>query len=410
MDQQELGLRLKKARKAADISQLDAANAISVPRTAITQIESGKRSVSTLELTKLAELYQRSVMSFLEESDNEDEDLLVALYRMEPGLDSKESKAQVNKYVSWCRQGHDLEQLLGRDHRYGPPTYSEPTPRSISEAISQGEKVADQERKRLGIGCSPIPDMSELINEQGIWASGANFIDSISGLFLKDSSFGMAIFVNAEHVRARKRFSYAHEYAHALLDRDARQTVSKATNSSDLREKRANAFAAAFLMPIEGIAILLNSIDKGKPSRNEMSIFDVANDSCMETSVRSSPNSQRITYQDIALIAHHFGVSYHAAVFRLKSLGHISQKECDLMLDQYDFGKEYLEVLDMFSDLEHKEEKQIYERELRTHIVHLAIEAFRREEISHGKLREIGKSLDVPSNKLVNLANAACMN
>lgn len=412
MNQQDLGRKLRKARELAGLSQQDAADALELPRTAITQMEGGNRSVSTLELTKLSGLYHQSASYFLEETeDEEDEDMLVALYRIAPGLDDEpEVKEQVNRYLDWCREGHSLERILGRDHRSGPPTYTESIPRNVGDAVSQGAKVAEQERKRLNLGHAPISDMSELINEQNIWASGADFPDSISGLFLSHPSIGLAIFVNSSHTRARKRFSYAHEYAHALLDREMEVTVSQTGNASELVEKRANAFAAAFLMPADGIIAMLKSLDKGKPSRAEIMVFDVATNDRIDTSIRSNASDQRITYQDVAILAHHFGVSYQAATYRLRSLNHISPKECNELLDKVDTGREYLEVLDMFDDLEEPEDKSLIKRELRNHVVHLAIEAYRREEISRGKLLELGKSLEIPSDKLLNLAEAACAN
>ena len=410
MGQQELGKRLKQARELSGISQQHAADTIGIPRTAITQMEAGNRSVSTLELTKLAELYRRPVMYFLEDSkEDEGEDVLVALHRIELGLDNDPAvKQQVDQYVEWCREGYSLERVLGREERSGPPAYPEPIPRNAGEAVAQGERIADQERSRLGIGMAPIADISDLINEQGIWASGANFPDSMSGLFLCHPSIGLAIFVNASHIRARKRFSYAHEYAHSLLDRQLKITVSSYSNASELLEKRANAFAAAFLMPESGIESLLDSLDKGKPSRVEKTIFDVATDGRIDTSVRPIPNSQRITYQDVAIVAHHFGVSYQAATYRLRSLNRISQRECERLLEQVAVGREYLQVLDMFEDLEAPEDKKLWSREMRNHIVHLAIEAYRREDISKGKLLDLSKSLKIPSDKMLNLAEAAC--
>jgi hypothetical protein len=47
----------------------------------------------------------------------------------------------------------------------------------------------------------------------------------------------------------RRLFSYPHEYAHALADRDVASLVSKVENRSALREVRANAFAAAWPRP-----------------------------------------------------------------------------------------------------------------------------------------------------------------
>ena len=350
----ELGRKLREARELCGISQQVAADAIGVPRTAITQIEGGNRAVSTLELSKLADLYRVPVARFFEEEDLDPEsDLLVALHRGVRGLeDHPEIQAEVENCVDIFRQGVQLEQLLGQDERAVPPSYDIGVPRTIGDAINGGERAARDERQRLGLGYSPIPDVSELLVSQGIWASGLELPDQMSGLFLHHHTIGLGILVNANHTRARKRFSYAHEYAHALMDRDARIQVSSADNSADLVEKRANAFAAAFLMPRGGIAEMIASLDKGRPSRSEQSIFDVATGSAFDAEIRSTAGSQNITYNDVAMIAHHFGVSYQAAVYRLKSLRYVSAAQSRDLLENEGFGKEYLQALDLFDDLE----------------------------------------------------------
>ena len=73
MEAEELGRRLRVAREARGLSQQAVANALDLPRTAITQMEAGNRSVSTLELTKLAELYLRPVSYFLLEAAREED-------------------------------------------------------------------------------------------------------------------------------------------------------------------------------------------------------------------------------------------------------------------------------------------------------------------------------------------------
>ena len=57
VEAEELGRRLRVAREARGLSQEAVAEALGLPRTAITQMEAGNRSVSTLELAKLAGLY-----------------------------------------------------------------------------------------------------------------------------------------------------------------------------------------------------------------------------------------------------------------------------------------------------------------------------------------------------------------
>ena len=409
MDAKDLGSRLRAARETRGLSQQAAAHELGLPRTAVTQLEAGSRSVSTLELTRLADLYLYPVADLLQKGpSDEDKDVLVALHRLAPGLEEDPNvREQVARCVHLCREGVALEHLLGTEHRSSPPSYDAHIPRSSGEAVAQGEEAAEQERRRLGIANAPIADVSELIASQGVWTSGVALPDSMSGLFLRHPSIGSAILVNSGHTKGRKRFSYAHEYAHALLDRNGNVTISSTDNSSDMVEKRANAFAAAFLMPRGGVRASLRSLDKGLPSRQEHAIFDAASGGHIEAAQRSPPRSQRITYKDNAMLAHHFGVSYQAATYRLKSLRYISNRECSNLLDQERFGRQYLKALRIPGDLGKREGQQYRDRELRSKIAHLAIEAYRREEISRGRVLELSKTLQIAGDTLLNLAEAA---
>ena len=382
---------------------------MSLPRTAVTQFEAAGRSVSTLELTRLSELYRHPIADLLnDELRDKDRDVLAALHRLAPGLDDDPTtREQVGRCVHLCREGVALERLLNTGPRSEPPSYSMRLPRSSGEAVVQGEETAEQERRRLGIASAPIADVSELIASQGIWASGVTLPDRMSGLFLRHPSIGLAILVNSLHPKGRKRFSYAHEYAHALLDRNGRVTISSTDNSSEMVEKRANAFAAAFLMPRGGIRASLRNLDKGLPSRRDHAIFDAATGGHIEAEQRVPARSQRITYKDNALLAHQFGVSYQAAVYRLRSLRYISERECGELLHRERFGRKYLKALSMFDDVGGREKQRYWDRELRSKIAHLAIEAYRRDEISRGRVLELSKALRIAGDTLLKLAEAA---
>jgi len=410
IDQMTLASRLKDARISASFTQEQVAKALDLPRTAIVQSESGNRAVSTLELAKLAQLYGRPIASFFTEAFAPEEDVLVALFRaaQAEGQDMP-WQSEVSRYLGICRAGVELEHLLDRPPHIGPPSYDLPQPRNVMEAVEQGSIVAEQERRRLALGHNPIPDMSDLINSQNIWASGADLPDDMSGLFLNHSSIGLFILVNFGHRRARKRFSYAHEYAHALLDRQDSATVSREDNRRKLPEVRANAFAAAFLLPRTGVWAFLNSRFKAGPSLIEQTVYDPAAEQNAEevrASRRAAPRSQVLTYEDVATLAHHFGVSYQAALFRLKSLSIVNDAEFGELRDKEHFGKQYLELLQVLVDLEGLDERKP-DREIVSQVVHLALEAYRREEISKGKLRDLSKLLNFSARDLVMLAEAA---
>ena len=74
---------------------------------------------------------------------------------------------------------------------------------------------------------------------------------------------------------------------------------------------------------------------------------------------------------------------------------------------QEDFGREYLTALRMFSDVGEPEHHDYWDRELRREIAHLAIEAYRREEISRGRVPELRKALKIRGATLLRLAQVA---
>lgn len=63
-DAVELGKRLKEAREYVGITQEEAANHLNVRRSAISEMEAGKRGVGALEMKSLAGLYERPTSWF----------------------------------------------------------------------------------------------------------------------------------------------------------------------------------------------------------------------------------------------------------------------------------------------------------------------------------------------------------
>jgi Zn-dependent peptidase ImmA (M78 family) len=244
--------------------------------------------------------------------------------------------------------------------------------------------------------------MAELLSTHGIWASGVELPDEMSGLFLHQPSLGFIVLVNFKHPRGRKRFSYAHEYAHALLDRKKTMTVTTKRNSTELIEKRANAFAASFLMPKVGVELFLSTLNKGGGSRRTFHVYDVATEEGIEAERRVLARSQEVTFRDAALLAAHFGVSYQVAAYRLSDLGFVNREALKVLIDSLDSAHTYLKIIGRWDEVARKPTAS--DRELVSQIVPLALEAFRREEISKGKLLELSKKLDIKGSDLAALA------
>lgn len=393
LDLVALGKKLAAARENAGLSQEQAAKAIGIPRSALSLIETGDRSLNTLELAGLAKLYGRSIAEFFQAAEAAGTDTdLVALCRVSEEFASRpELQQTIKALLSVCREGASLEQILKRPVRKGPPAYSLGDPKSQAEAVEHGLAIAAEERKRMDLGDAPIPDIAELIACEGIWAASSRLPNEMSGFFLRDATVGLAVIVNESHPTARKRFSYAHEYAHALFDRDHAVTVTTKQNSKDFIERRANAFAAAFLMPEAGVRELMECLRAGEKSRRLFVTYDVANESASEAEKRAAPGSTSIDFTHVALLAYHFDVSYQAACYRLKDLDFVNRDQLNKLLDQEDtLGRPYLELFPKGKSLYQSESDG---HELIEQLIPLIIDALKSEEISEGKARAVAKSL-----------------
>ncbi len=66
-DRRRLGARLRDARSYLGFKQEEVANALGIPRTALSDIESGQRKVEAIELQRLAKLYRQPISHFLDD-------------------------------------------------------------------------------------------------------------------------------------------------------------------------------------------------------------------------------------------------------------------------------------------------------------------------------------------------------
>lgn len=93
-----IGMRLKETREYLKISQEEAAKVAGVSRSAISLIESGVRSLKSVELAALSKLYQQPVSYFLgEEEEVQQDEGVQALARSYSGL-SKEDKEELLRF------------------------------------------------------------------------------------------------------------------------------------------------------------------------------------------------------------------------------------------------------------------------------------------------------------------------
>jgi Zn-dependent peptidase ImmA (M78 family) len=263
------------------------------------------------------------------------------------------------------------------------------------DAIQSGTQVAIEERRRLGLGSGPLADMPALLEAQGIRTGLISMPTGVSGLMISDPSVGLFVVVNREHPPVRQRFSWCHEYAHLLLDRSQLGHVSREAERADLLEVRANVFAANFLMPEDGVRQFVSNLGKGNTSRLHAEVFDEAG--VVPVDSRTAGGSQDLQIYDVVKLAHHFGVSVLSALYRLLNLKLVTEKQFQEMkqMDTDGVSRAVTELLGLAESSPDDNLSAFYRRYLV-----LALEAYRREKISHRKLVEIGAKLGVEINEI----------
>lgn len=399
----EMGRRLRSARESCAMTQEDVARRLGVSRPTVAQIELGNRAASSIELDKLAYLFGRDIREFVADSFAED-DALAVLFRAEPEIANHEDVADsLRACIALGREVTSLEGLLGIDRDLaGAVTYEVVAPRSRWDAIQQGERAAEQERRRLGLGWAPAPPLPELLETQGVRTGTVDLLEEISGITINNQSVGLFIVANRQHAPARRRFSFAHEYAHVLFDRRLKGLVTRSSDRDELVEVRANAFAAAFLMPPEGIRQFVNALGKGQPSRAIAQVFDEAG--AVQAEGRAAPGSQDIQLYDVVHLAHYFGVSRLAALFRLRNLKLLTQAEWEQLksADDAGYGLELARLLNL-PDASRDDDADGF----RHRVLGLSLEAYRRELITRAKLLEVAELLSVSSREAQQLLGHA---
>jgi len=402
ISQEKLAERLKAERNRLDLTQEKVAELMRMKRPTIVQIEAGNRAVTSIELSQFAVIYKRTVESLL--SENEPEAAAGVLHLRNNGDLDDTVRYNLDKCIEVCKAATQLEKLLGMPQKGVRFSYNLERPQNRWEAVEQGMWLAAMERKRLELGTLPVRNIVEIIAQHGVRVGRYTLTDDISGLFFVGLETGMAILVNSGHTTTRRLFSYAHEYAHLLAD--SQQTpggISRYGNRNDLLEVRANAFAAHFLMPDEGVRAFLDGL--GGPTRQVMEIYDGFKEQAehqgeelLTAQRRTVPGSQEIRMIDALRVARHFGTSYSATIYHLLNLK-IIQKETQekLLNDQMRAEKANL----LFRLPSHLEQET--QSDLKQMSINLVVEAWLQKQISRPKAYGYMDLLGMEPQELDNL-------
>jgi Zn-dependent peptidase ImmA (M78 family)/DNA-binding XRE family transcriptional regulator len=354
IDLRHLGELLQQARKKCGMTQADAAKVIDAARTTIVAIEKGERRLKPNELIKLARAYGRAISDFVRPSPVI-EPFAVQFRAAYQRSEQEEARIDpiIQRLEELCRNYLELEKIVDAPLPRNYPQEYDVTSMPIEAAA---ESIAIAERQRLGLGDGPISLLRDILEQSvGIRIFYLEMPAKYSEIYSYDEQLGGCMAINLNHYEERRRWSMAHGYLHFLAHRrkpvvDFEGQYQRIPES----ERLAEAFPKYFLMPSSGLLRQFNDMYR---------------------------THGKFTPTNLFTLAHYYGVSIEALIYRLEEMGLLPSGTWDRLRDR---GLKVRKV---------QQELELEEIEQRTDIVpvhyqHLAIEALDQGLITEGRFAD----------------------
>ncbi|MCY7331681.1 MAG: XRE family transcriptional regulator [Pseudanabaena sp. CAN_BIN31] len=347
----KLGELLQQARKKCGLTQADAAKFIDAARTTIVAIEKGDRRIKPNELIKLARAYGRSISDFVQSRpviqpfevqfrtanrQSEDEDLLIS-----PSIAHLEEL---------CRNYLELEGIMDAPLPQNYPQEYEVSNMPIEAAA---ESIAIAERQRLGLGDSPVAHLRNILEQSvGLRIFYIKMPPKYSEVYSFDDQLGGCMAINANHPEERRRWSLAHGYLHFLAHRrkpvvDFDGQYQRLPES----ERLAEAYPKYFLMPTSSLLKQFNDMHR---------------------------SHGKFTPTNLFTMAHYYGVSVEALIYRLEGMALLPSGTWDRLRDRGLKVRKVQQEMGFGAIVQRSDMTPI-------HYQHLAIEALDQGLITEGR-------------------------
>lgn len=242
--------------------------------------------------------------------------------------------------------------------------------------FERANRFALKKRKELGLDIEPINDIFKILTDAGIFIAKMPIEDgNLSGCYFYDAETDKVwVLINSARTQGHQRFTAAHEFCHFLKDKELSFIICEGLkiDVKPPHEKFADQFAASFLLP---------------------------NGAVSEYFLKE----KTISSKKVVEICLKYKVSYKSTLWRMKSLGLISEtKRAELSIvspvsiaKSLGVGPEDPENPFIVPVEEHPLES------IPRNYLNLAVSLFKENRISKGKLAEyIGGDLDDVDNLL----------
>lgn len=286
----DIGERLKIARTSIGYTLEKAEQESGIGKSSLSEFENSKREPKFSQLSKLAEVYRKTIEFFL---TNERPAENVMLWREKPGIKGEKGKTGA-EFEQLCEQYRRLEILMDevKEPKLPAPDITEPEKFDYDQAESFAKRV----QRLFRLGDIPVASLKRILEE--IYYVKIFYLHfSGSAISTVSEEFGPAILLNAKNKQWRRSYDLAHELFH-LLTWDIFRSKSKV--ESEYESKLANTFASRLLMPEESIK------DRVKASVN---------------------NEGQISFDQLDDIAREFDVSLAALIYRIASIYKFEKKD-----------------------------------------------------------------------------------
>jgi Zn-dependent peptidase ImmA (M78 family)/DNA-binding XRE family transcriptional regulator len=257
----DVGARIREIRELIGMQAQELGLLVALDPSAISNIERGKRSVKSEELSAIAKALGVSPLAILER------DSLLGRLPVSPRTaNGTVLRGDVLERLTGLAELHEiLAEWEDSRTEYGFPSVD--TSQWLQEASALAEWATEN------LGASPYSDdrfiklvgaieeklrVDVLVEERGT--------DLVAGASITDSHFSL-IFINSIQPIPRALFTLAHELGHVLVQ-DGEFIVDQDLVARSNSERFANAFAAAFLLPESE---LRSHIKGSVPDAHEMS-------------------------------------------------------------------------------------------------------------------------------------------
>jgi Zn-dependent peptidase ImmA (M78 family)/transcriptional regulator with XRE-family HTH domain len=252
-DESTLGERIRRVRERVGLQSQELAEHIGIDPSAMSNIERGKRAVKTAELVLIARALGVSPLALVSEGS-----LLGRLPvapRAQPQVGSDGSA--IERLTSLA----ELHELLADSGIDATPILADVPSVDVAHWLSSANGLASWATAFLAMPPKPRDRFSDLIEvieaKLRVDVLVDDSPDAIAGASITDPGFPL-ILVNRDQPLTRALFTLAHELGHVLSgEGEEALTLDVELSAHTNRERFANAFAAAFLMPAEQIHVII---------------------------------------------------------------------------------------------------------------------------------------------------------